>query len=317
MQNVADATSKKPRTSYSCEVCDYLSCNKKDYARHLATEKHMMLTTAADNAKKAQERKFVCKCGKAYKQHQGLYRHKKTCALKPHGLNSEQFATFIENNIDYKQIIDKLIEENIKLAEQNNKLAEQNNKLMDTMSELVPKIGNNNTITTNNTITNNNSFNLQIFLNEDCKDAISMVDFVKSLEISMSHLTQTKNKGLAEGITNIFIEGINKLPITQRPIHCTDAKRETLYIKNETWEKDDDNKTMIKQAIKNVSRKQAQSLYKFKEAKPNYMENDNDKDDFIRTVKNVTDDIEPREDKVIKSLCKNVYINEKIIKGLT
>jgi hypothetical protein len=109
---------------------------------------------------------------------------------------------------------------------------------------------------------------------------------------------------------------MNKLPITQRPMHCTDAKRETLYIKNDKWEKDED-KTMIKEAIKNVSKKQVQNIHKFKEAKPNYMQNDNEKEEFIYIVKSATDDIVgAKEEKVIKNLCKNVYINEKIIKEI-
>jgi hypothetical protein len=306
--------SPKIPKKYSCGDCDYVTSNKKDFDKHSATDKHQMLHNAAEKSPKIPI--LNCECGKKYKQHQSLYRHKKICKYNNDiSHHDNQLAILVENNIDYKQVIHKLIEENGKLVEQNNKLSEQNNKLLDTVSDLVPKIGNNNTITNNN-ITNNNNFNIQIFLNEDCKDAISMIDFVKSLEISLENLITTKKKGLAEGITNIFIESMNKLPITQRPMHCTDAKRETLYIKNDKWEKDED-KTMIKEAIKNVSKKQVQNIHKFKEAKPNYMQNDNEKEEFIYIVKSATDDIVgAKEEKVIKNLCKNVYINEKIIKEI-
>ena len=269
---------------YKCDKCDYYTCNKFDYNKHLETDKHKMILKDSKKSQNVATDGFTCDCGKTYKHHSNLCRHKKICKYNNGTSHHDnQLAILVENNIDYKQVIHKLIEENGKLVEQNNKLSEQNNKLLDTVSDLVPKIGNNNTITNNN-ITNNNNFNIQIFLNEDCKDAISMIDFVKSLEISLENLITTKKKGLAEGITNIFIESMNKLPITQRPMHCTDAKRETLYIKNDKWEKDED-KTMIKEAIKNVSKKQVQNIHKFKEAKPNYMQNDNEKEEFIYIVK--------------------------------
>ena len=153
-------------------------------------------------------------------------------------------------------------------------------------------------------------FNINIFLNEKCKDAITMTDFIKSIEISISNLLITKDKGLTDGITNIFVENMNKLPIYKRPLHCTDIKRETLYIKNDKWEKDD-YKVKIKEAIKNVSILQTKNIKKYKESKPNCMSNDKEREEYLSIIKNTTDKIDGNDDKIINNLCKNVYINDK------
>ena len=158
MHNAAQKVAKSSCYMFSCDKCDYSTSKKSNYNKHLTTDKHKMLYDAALNVAKSSFIGFACVCGKTYKQHQSLYRHKKACLVKTE-LSEDQLTAFVENHIDYKQIIDKLIEENVKLAEQNNKLAEQNNKLAeqnnkltDTVTELVPKIGNNNTITTKEAI---------------------------------------------------------------------------------------------------------------------------------------------------------------------
>lgn len=136
--------------------------------------------------------------------------------------------------------------------------------------------------------------------------------FIKSIEVSLSNLLLTKDKGLADGISNIFIENMSKLSLYERPVHCTDAKRETLYIKNDTWEKDE-NKTMIKDAIQKVSKKQTQNITKFKEEHPDFMENQKAKDDFIEIVKATTECVDSKTDKVIRNICKVTQLNEKLI----
>jgi hypothetical protein len=204
------------------------------------------------------------------------------------------------NNSDYEKMITTLIDENRELR----KVLVEQSKMI---SDVIPKIGNNN----NNNINSNNvnKFNINLFLNEQCKDAISMDNFIKSIEISLSNLLLSKEKGLAEGITNIFIENMNKLPITQRPLHCTDAKRETLYIKNETWEKDE-KKEKTKSAIKRVSNLQVRNINTYTKENPDYMQHDKKKDEYIQIVKTTTSNIEDKEDKIIKNICKKVFINE-------
>ena len=187
-------------------------------------------------------------------------------------------------------------------SEMKNIIIEQNKHI----GELIPKVGNNN----NNTI--NNNFNLNFFLNEQCKEAITMDEFINKMNISLTNLFYTKKKGIAEGISNIFIENLNKLPLNQRPIHCTDVKRETIYIKNEQWEKDE-NKTQTKDAIKKVSYLQIKNIRLFKESKPNLMQNQKDKEDYMELIKATTDSIENKEDKVIKNICKNIYIKNDLL----
>jgi hypothetical protein len=211
-----------------------------------------------------------------------------------------------------QELIMKLIDQNKLLTDQNSKLTEMVVDQNKQITDIIPKINNATNNTTNINTNCNNKFNIQIFLNEQCKDAISIEKFIKSIEISLQNLLITKEKGLAEGITNIFIENMNKLPLTQRPLHCTDIKRETIYIKNENWEKDE-NRDKLKNAIKRVSNKQTQNMNKFTEVKPNFMDNQQDKQDFIDIVKNVTEEIDDKGDKIIKSLCKNVYINGTMV----
>lgn len=293
---------KKKYVEYKCIKCDFSTCNKKDYGRHLLTNKHNK-SDDIDNDyinPKSPQNDFICKCGKSYKHAPNLYRHKKSCAYLDENVNiCDEKQENLENS---NELIKALINQNNQLQEL---LLKQSQEYQKQLIELMPKINNNN----NNTINSNNKVDINIFLNEKCKDAMSMDEFIKKIDVSLSNLLITKDKGLAEGITNLFIENIEKLSLHERPLHCTDVKRETLYIKNDTWEKDE-NKLYIKDAIKKVSIKQSKSINKFKTAKPDYMKNDKDKEEFIGIVKSITDSIEDKEEKVIKHLCKNVHLTQ-------
>ena len=184
----------------------------------------------------------------------------------------------------------------------------ENNELKKQIGDLIPKIGN-----TNNTINNiNQKFNIQIFLNEQCKDAINMNDFIKSIEISLEHLDVTKNSGLANGLSNAIIENMNKLSLYERPLHCTDIKRETLYIKdNDSWEKDK-SKEKIKKAIKNISNKQYKALKEWTEINPDFNNDDNKQEFFAKTLSVIGKDIDNVDDKIIKNICNKIYVKDKI-----
>ena len=163
-------------------------------------------------------------CGKEYKHRQSLNNHKKKCDYKPEVEDTMEKIVKEETkeDIDYKDVILTLVK--------------QNNELQNTIKEMIPKIGNNNTTTTNTT--NNNQFNLQMFLNEDCKNALNIKDFVNSLQLSIQDLTNTGKFGYVDGISRIFVNALNDMDITERPIHCTDLKRETVYIKDaDKWER--------------------------------------------------------------------------------
>jgi hypothetical protein len=233
--------------------------------------------------------KYRCICDKEYIYSSSLSKHKKTC------------KEIIKTDITTDMVL-KILEQNKQLSDI---IVNQNKQ----MNEIIPKIGN-----TNNTINNNQKLNINIFLNEKCKDAMSMDNFLKTIEVSLSNLLVTKEKGLAEGITNIIVENMNKLPINQRPIHCTDVKRETIYIKNETWEKDE-NKEKTKEAIKKISCIQTKNIKKWTEANPNYMEKEKLKDEYIYLIKHISDDVKEKEEKIIKNICKNSYINDKLIEN--
>jgi hypothetical protein len=317
---------EKNRTYYSCELCDFISCDKKDYGRHILTAKHVSRVVIQQNTtvlqpflrKKPHRGSFTCECGKTYAYRASLYNHKKKCTndAANDDANSESDTPnnemVLHDNITddpktYKELVIKLLEEHAKKDALNEKLTgiiEEQNKQI---SNLIPKVGNG-----NNTYIQNNKFNIQIFLNEKCKDAISMNDFIKSIDVTIPNLLTTLDKGLPDGITNIFIENINKLPLCERPLHCTDPKRETLYIKNDTWEKDDD-KTKIKDAIKQVSMKQTKNVQKWNDANPDFMEDPKLQETFIKLVQAATGDVTTKNDKIINNLCKKVYINEKTV----
>jgi hypothetical protein len=277
---------------YECNPCNFNTYNKKDYLRHIITNKHEKNINPDTILKK----EYICKCGKTYKYSSTLSRHKKICPNNDYNI--------IENKKN-NEIIELLITQNNQLQELLIKQSQEYQEYQKQLIELIPKFGNNN----NNTINSNNKVDINIFLNEKCKNAMSMDEFIKKIDVSLSNLLLTKDKGLAEGISQIFLENIKKLSLHERPLHCTDVKRETLYIKNDTWEKDE-NKTLIKDAIKQVSVKQSKNINIFTNQKPNFMSNQKDKDDFINIVKSATDSIDDKQDKVIRNLCKNVYLSE-------
>ena len=286
---------KNPKI-FSCVFCDFVSSNKKDFGRHLSTLKHKTRQKDTNDTKKPQQKPQTCYecriCNKAYKYSSGLYRHKKRCI-------SDENTHINSNDILNNQLaLSKELIMNV-VKEQQNQIKE----LTDTIKELIPKVGNNITTT-------NQKFNIQVFLNEKCKDAISMSDFIKSIEVSLQQLDYTKHNGLVNGLSNVIIENINKLGFYQRPIYCTDIKRESLYIKEaNSWEKDI-NKEKIKRAIKDVSTKQFFALSKWTKENPDFQNNENKQDYYTHTLVAIANNKENNEDKIIKKLCTSIYIKE-------
>ena len=175
---------------------------------------------------------------------------------------------------------------------------------------MIPNMGNNNNNNNNNTINNKNKFNINVFLNEKYKDALSMDEFIEKIEISMKNLLTTKEKGQINGISNIIIENMNKLSLYERPLHCTDKKRETLYVKNNEWEKDD-NKEHINKALKKVESKQLKNLNVWLETHPNYMNNHIEQEEFAKLMSECGKSVEEGREKIIKNICDNVYIEKQ------
>ena len=290
---------------YICDKCNF-KCNKlSEYNRHIMTRKHNISKNDNEKTPKNATLKYLCKCGKEYKYNSGLIRHKKLCD------NKNNSSIIITNNKDeIKDLVFKLINENKDLKntllkenlQLRNQIKEQNNQI----SQLLPKISN-----SNNTINSytKNKFNINVFLNEKCKDALSMDEFVEKIDVSMKNLLTTKNNGLVNGITNIIMENMNKLSLYERPLHCTDKKRETLYVKNNEWEKDE-KKHHITKALKSIESKQLKKLNVWLEEHPNYMNNPIEQEEFAKLMSECGKSVENGREKIIKNLCDNVYIDK-------
>jgi hypothetical protein len=274
---------------FNCIKCDYNTCRKSNFDKHLATDKHKKHQNDTNGYKKvakvAEDKKISCVCGKSYTHKQNMYRHKKTCNL--HHMS----ITEVTDEVKYKDMFIEMIN--------------QNKTLQSTLIDLIPKINTTNNI--NNTINNNQKINIKIFLNDTCKDAISMGDFIKTIQVSANDLLFTKNKGLTEGISNIFIEHLNKIPLIQRPLWCSDKKRKRLFIKNDEWVEDEDN-LKTKDAIKQVCVLQSKNINKYVKDKPNWMSNDYEKEVYLDIIKTTTESVDDKTEKVIDNLINKIHL---------
>jgi hypothetical protein len=307
-------TPKKKGQLFHCEICDYNTSKKSLLNQHLKTNKHINKILETDGNQKYSFAYHCDNCYKSYKNRSGLWKHKKLCKLieQEENLNNENIIVdhnnIENNNLNNKNNLENLV---IQLITENNEikntLLKENKELRQQIGELIPKIGNNNN-NVNNTI--NNKFNINVFLNEKCKDAITMSDFVQQIEISLKNLLTTKDKGLGIGLSNIIEENISKLSIYERPIHCTDKKRETLYIKNDKWEKDTD-REKTKEMFKGLQSQQFKAMQKWVEEHPDYMNDDNLKHEYIILVNKCSASLNVHEKKVMKNLCETTYITEE------
>ena len=304
--------SVKIRNDYYCIICNYKTCDKKDFNKHLSTSKHKKnecIDNSFTNLEKKSEKSenniiYFCECGKKYKSRQGIYLHKKKCDF----IENKETKNDISNtqltvsNDTIMQILNDNKELKNIIFQQQNQLLKQQEQI----SELIPKVGNNN----NNT--QNNKFNINVFLNEQCKDAINMSDFIKSLHVTLDQLDFTKQNGLADGISKTIIDNMSKLSIYERPMHCTDTKRETLYIKEDNaWSKDKA-KEKVKNVIKKTSSKNYNALMDWKKLNPDFMKSDYKTDYFTKTISTIGKSSDSIDEKVIKKLCKETYIKDSI-----
>ena len=290
---------QKRHENFVCEKCNFITSHKTKYDRHINTRKHKMLTSTDEKRTTAL---FVCECGKSYKHRQSLSVHKRKCIyLKNNNENNEiEDDNRVEQTTDdLKKLVCKLMNENNEIK---NNIMKENKELRAQVSELIPKVGN------NNTVNNNQKFNVNIFLNTQCKDAINMNDFIKSIEISLEQLDYTKKNGLALGLSNAIVENMNKLSLYERPMHCTDIKRETLYIKEQDKWLKDENKEKIKNAIKKASGKNYNALQNWKNNNPDFIYDNNKQEDFSNMISTIGKLSEEIDDRIIKSLCKETYI---------
>jgi len=319
--------SPKVAKKFNCECCDYNCSKESDYNKHLLTTKHKNSYTLAQNNDKMSPfvaKTHMCDCGKEYKYRQGLYTHRKTCdkfIINDNNNNNNNNTTSINNTDETTGIINTLVNENKTLKEF---MIEQNQDFKALIIELLKKETINNNINNNNinnnTINNNcnnKSFNLNFFLNEQCKDALNINEFVDSIKMNLSDLEEFANLGYADGVSNIFVKGINAIDIHKRPIHCSDSKREVLYIKNnDEWIKETDDKLLIKNAIKKVAFKNIRQINEWVKENPACKDPRTKKyDKYNKIVMNAMSGVTEQEqqdniEKIVKNVTKAVAIDK-------
>ena len=308
---------KMPKNAekYSCIKCKFSCSKKSNYDKHLLTAKHKMIHNDTNKMPKNAAAYICDNCGKQYTYHSGLSRHKQKCNVQKMEETNEQNTETVkeipiqehqignDNNTDYKEMFIHLMKQNQELQKT---VVEQQKQYTETINEMIPRIGNN----------NNNQFNLQFFLNEQCKDALNITDFMKSIEVNMNDLVQTGKLGYVDGMSRIFVNALKDMDVTERPIHCTDIKRETVYIKDQNkWEKDENDKQKIKKTIRNIENKNLQMLPKWQEDNPEHTNMDSKKsNEFMElsiTALGGEDEKEKSEKKIMKNVLKEVIIDKK------
>jgi hypothetical protein len=290
---------QKSSIIYNCETCDYHTSRKSQFERHFLTDKHLKLTNTYQNVPPQN----ICNCGKIYKHRQSLYNHKKSCNTF---INTNTFNKINDEELSDKQLIMMLIKDN---SEFKNMMFEQNKSMME-----IIKNGTHNTNTINS---HNKTFNLQLFLNDTCKDAINLSDFINQIQISVKDLEETGKLGYAEGISKVFIKNLNDIDYNMRPIHCSDSKRETLYIKDDNqWTKDDEQKSNLTKAIKQVANKNIKQISEWQKLNPDYSDPDSKLNDkYMKIVLNsmsgsTKEEAEKNYEKIAKNIVKEVVIEK-------
>jgi hypothetical protein len=304
---------------FECKVCNFICRKQSNYDKHLSTRKHFLLTKKQNDNKNASIL-LCCVCGKNYYSRVGLWKHEKKCFANNHTHGKSQNEII---KIDYDIEID--VEANIENAEKEINHAITKDMFMELINDnkemikiikdqqeqiknMIPKMGN----TINNT-TNNNNFNLNVFLNEQCKDAININEFIKSLKITLEDLYFTRKNGITQGISNLMINGLKELDVYKRPIHCTDFKRDIVYIKeHDKWEKDSNN-AIMKKTIETVANKQRNKISDWVELHPNWIEDEKLQYEYLTILNKITEPIEDddkMEKKIIRNIAREVQITD-------
>ncbi len=295
---VSNEKSAKICSRFYCENCDYSTSKTSSYNEHLLSLKHKKSMVSNKNQSKICS-EYICQtCNKKYKDNSGLWRHKKKC-------NYVTSCKNLPENLPENLLLDKgLIMEIIK-----------NNTDVQKMMMDVIKNGTNNTINSNNTT--NKTFNLNLYLNETCKDAMNISEFVSSIKLNLDDLEHTGRNGYVEGISNIFLKNLNDIEDHMRPIHCSDQKREILYIKdNDKWEKECNNKPILTKAIKNVANENIKQIKNWRDKNPDCTNSNSTKNDlYLKIVSNSMNGLTEEEgkrniNKIISNVAKEVTIDK-------
>ena len=313
---------------FFCKICAFKTQQNSDYERHLLTAKHIKMTKMMTNREKKREsiRRHVCECGKEYSSRQGLHRHKKNCGSEESKPIESSLETMITSEINIpptntsvndatmRAILQQTSELTNLVKEQQKQMLEQQEQHNKQIKELIPQLQQ---VTNINNNTNcNNKFNLNFFLNEQCKDAISIQNFIENLNIGIPELEHMGNVGYVQGMMSIFSNTLGAMDIYKRPLHCTDLKRETLYIKQgDTWKKDTEDKTELKKLIKTVEYKNYGSLRLWEREHPEAFECDTqDNIDYMRISNESLGGFDSTDaiklGKIMKHVVREVYIKQ-------
>ena len=292
-----------------CLICNFKCSKQSEWNRHISARKHIILTENILNTP-TEVSGSKCACGKIYKHRQSLFNHKKKCTYITNIVNIElqnvtdqinHAAVPVPVSVPIPSITNEMI---LNLINQNQELQKQ---LIELSSQT--KIVNNTTM--------NNQFNLNMFLNEDCKDALNIVDFVESLKLTVNDLEQTGKLGYADGIARIFIQALKRLDVNMRPLHCTDTKRETVYIKDQDiWEKENAQKTKLRNVLHQIARKNLKMIPLWQEQNPNFQYLDTrENNNFLQISLSALgpgsrEDLDKQEDKIIRNVLKEVSLEK-------
>jgi hypothetical protein len=319
---------KKCRKVFVCNICDYTTSQKSHYDKHILTRKHKNSYIQLQNSHTINEKnaeielkKFACLCGNKYKYRQGLYLHKKTCDYKEEKLLSDKeiILHLIKENSEFKELLKEQTRENKQmLLEQSRENKEIIQKNKEETNNLLLEIINTNTCIQN--ITNNKlikpTFNLNFFLNETCKNAMNLVDFIEQSKIEFNDFLKLESVGFVNGISNIIVKNLKALDIDKRPVHCTDSKRGTVYIKdNDEWEKENEEKSKLRKLIKKVANKNAKLLPEFKLKYPDCIKSNSKYTDqynklIIESLGGQGDNETEKEDKIILKIAKEIIVDK-------
>ena len=303
METLGNKKTPKNPKKYNCVTCMFNTCNLKDYKKHIETIKHKKRSMETFGNKKTPnlcEKTYFCDCGMIFISRAGLWKHHKTCGVfsikntqdDSGELNKDMLIEIIKKNQEFQKDMQK--------------------QMLDFMKDNVSY--NNSVNTINNLNSNNKTFNLQFFLNETCKDAMNIMDFVKDIKINLTDLEDVGKLGYVDGISNIIINNLKGLEVNKRPVHCSDVKREVLYIKDEDhWSKE---KEKMNYAIKHIAHKNIQMLPEWKEQNPTYSLNDGHKNDqFMQIVNESMGGSDKKEEqvyqeKIISKVAKHVIVDK-------
>jgi len=309
--------SQKIAKKYNCVSCNYNTSNIFDYNKHKLTSKHIKTYNGSIQEEKKVflsqnvANKFICDCGKSFKTHGGIWKHKKKC-------NNAPIHDDPDNNI--MTLVMEVVKNNTELQKQNDEfktmLLEQNNKMIETVQEVCKS--NNSNIINSNINSNNKAFNLNVFLNETCKDAMDINDFIDSVKLQLSDLELVGKLGFVDGISSIIIKNLKALKENERPVHCTDLKRETMYVKEQgIWEKQEGDYKNLRKVIKRIAFKNSKNLSLYKELHPDYNDYYSKHSDHylklqIEAFGGSGNETIDNENKIIKKIAKEMAIDKSL-----